>query len=437
MLCVRRSADSGFALISVLLALALLTTVGVALNTVGIIELRTSLNHRASTRAVLLADAGATHALALMRGPLSSHSYTELLLGADGISNTEDDGVLAGFGLSDSDVLPDTGVVLGQGRYFATVVNDDGDPSGDPKTDNNFRLRVMCRGETRDGGVADVAIALDALAFPALAVNGDLSLPGNPTLLGPCAGAHANGVLRVNGNPLIDGEVTAVDTVMLSGTISDAGGGVVIPQSRARPIEIPQYDPLDYCGSADYVLRDGWVITVGPQRDSAFAGNQPVMGWRWRDVENTYDLAGNQGQPGIVCAFGNVSISGNPGSEANPLLITILATGSVDVNGNPKIEAAHDDDILIIASGDVNINGNPSGFTRSYTGLIYAGSQCDVNGNPTIQGYMLCGDAPNPPGALELAAANRVNGNPTFTYDCTGGVRRRTRMTSWWETRGQ
>ena len=420
MLCVRRSADSGFAVVSVLLALALLTTVGVALNSVGIIELRTSFNHRASTRAVLLADAGATHALALMRGPLSSHSYTDLLLGADSIPNTEDDGVLAGFGLSDADVLPDTGVVFGRGRYFATVVNDDADPSGDPKTDNNFRLRVICRGETRDGGVADVAIALDALAFPALAVNGDLSLPGNPTLLGPCAGAHANGVLRVNGNPLIDGEVTAVDTVMLSGTITDAGGAVVVPVSGASPIEIPQYDPLDYCGSADYVLRDGWVITVGPPRDSAFADNQPVMGWRWTGVDNTYDLAGNQGQAGIVCAFGNVSISGNPGSE-----------------GNPKIEAAHDDDILIIASGDVNINGNPSGFTRSYTGLIYAGSQCDVNGNPMIQGYMLCGDAPNPPGALELAAANRVNGNPTFTYDCTGGVRRRTRMTSWWETRGQ
>ena len=431
-----RSQDSGFALVSTLLALALLTTVGVSLLALGTVEVKSSANHRSATRALLLADAGATHAAALMRGLLSVHEYTDILVGDDGVAGTADDGVLDGFGLYAVDALPDTGVVLGQGRYFVQVVNDAADPSGDPKLDSNSRLVVQCRGEADDGGVADVAIAIAFVSFPAIVSNGNLNLPGNPHVLGPCAGLYVNGALQVSGTPTVDGEVMVSGSVTGGGTIIDAGGQPVTPETGVEPLELPQYNPLDYCDEADYVLRDGWVITVGPPRDSAFAGSDPVLGWDWDPGNTRYILSGNSGVPGTVCVYGNVNISGNPGEDGNPLLITILATGSVEISGNPRIKADHSENILIMASGDLKISGNPLGITDNYAGVVYGGAQCMVNGNPSIEGQLLCYDGPDPAGALNLVDEVMINGNPTFTYDCSGQGNRAV-VTSWWESRAQ
>ncbi len=106
-----RSNESGMALLTVLLAMGLLTALGAALTAVGIVEFRAAKNHRSASRALLLADAGATHALALMRGPLAGYSYTDVLVGADGVEDTEDDGVFTGFALAGDDALPDTGIL--------------------------------------------------------------------------------------------------------------------------------------------------------------------------------------------------------------------------------------------------------------------------------------------------------------------------------------
>ncbi len=138
-----RSDKSGFALITVLLAMALLTGIGAGLTAVGVVEFRTSVNHRSATQALLLADAGAIHAQALLRGALGEYTYTDVLLGPDGAPNTADDGVMMGFGLAVSDELPDTGILLTGGRYFVTVENDAVDPSGDPFTDSNERIHAV------------------------------------------------------------------------------------------------------------------------------------------------------------------------------------------------------------------------------------------------------------------------------------------------------
>ncbi len=427
--------QSGFAMVTVLVALALVTTIGVALTGMGVVQYRTSVNHRSATRAVLMADAGATHVLALMRGPLAGLEYSQILAGDDGIWDTADDGILTGFGLSAYDEVPDTGMAVAYGRYSVRIVNDPGDPSGDPAVDSNNQMIAICSGQTLDGGVAEIRALLDASAFPAIATNGDLDLPGNPDILGPCAGVHANGSLTVSGNPTVDGDVTATGDVLGSGTITDPDGYEVIPRSDEPPIEVTEYDPMDYCGAADYVLRDGWIITVGPPRDSALAGSGPAaLGWDWDPGDNEYQLGGNDAEPGTICAYGNVKISGNPGEKGSPAVMTILAQGSVQVSGNPRLRAAHADDILIMATGDVVISGNPYASGDNYSGMIYAGSQCMLNGNPKLDGNLLCYDAPGPSGALDLIDENKVNGNPTITYDCTG-IRKRTSIAAWWETR--
>ncbi len=429
------SSQSGIALLTVLLAMALLMAIGAALTAIGIVEFRTSLNHRSATRALLLADAGANHALALMRGQLSVYTYNDVLHGDDGIPGTADDGIMAGFGLSDLDAVHDTGVILGAGRYYVTLVNDAADPSSDPQSDSNDRVVAVCRGETLDGGVAEVRAMLAAPTFPAIVSNGDLLLPGNPDILGPCAGVHANGVLTINGSPVVDGEVTSSETVVLSGTVRNLLGEVVVPRYEP-PVEVPDHDPEDFCDEADHILRDGWVISVGPPRVEVEAKGSGVKGWKWQSTSNTYSLAGAKAEDGTYCVYGNVEVTGNAGSASDPLTITILATGSVKVTGNPVLEAHHPDGVLIVAEGDVEFGGTAAGATPAYSGLIYAGSQCQMHGTPGVGGHILCYDAPDPAGASNIVSQNKFNGDPTVTYDCTG-VRRRTLIASWWESRAR
>jgi hypothetical protein len=431
----RLSSESGIALLAVLLAMTLLTAIGVAISAVGIVELRSSINHRSATRALLLADAGATHAQALLRGPLAARTYSEVLLGDDGVGNTPDDGVYMGFGLPVTEQIPDTGVMLEDGRYFVTMVNDAADPSGSPYRDTNWRFVAVCQGTTLDGGEAEVRVLMAAPNYPAVATRGDLYLLGNAGVLGPCAGVHANQVLDVDGHPTVDGPVTASDTVLLNGTIYDGSGRAVDPDYQP-PIDIPDYDPMEFCDDADYVLRDGLLITRGPPETSVSINGSNQLGWEWDASAGSYSLNAKDAVEGTVCAVGDIRVTGNLGAAGDPFDISLIATGSIQLSGTPVIEADHPDGILLLAGGDVQIGGNASGTTPHLRGTIYAGSQCRSNGNPIIDGHLLCYDGADPPGATNLTSENKINGNPTITYDCTG-VRRLTMIAAWWETRAQ
>ncbi len=79
-----RHDDRGIALFAVLLGLGLLTTVAAAVLAVGVIEYRTSRDYLAATQARLVADAGVSHAIAVVGGPLATRDFDEILVGADG-----------------------------------------------------------------------------------------------------------------------------------------------------------------------------------------------------------------------------------------------------------------------------------------------------------------------------------------------------------------
>jgi len=427
--------ESGIALIAVILALVLLSAIGAGLAAVGSVEYRAAANHRSATQALLLADAGTAHVLALLRGPLEEREFGELIVGEDGITNTEDDGILSLTGLADDMALPLEGVRLDRGQYFVRLANDPEDPSGSPYIDSNHRLVAMSRGETDDGGVAEIGVVIVAASYPAIATDGDLRVPGNPEVLGQCAGVHSNRKLRINGTPIVDGQVSASDTVMLSGTVRDAEGDVVEPGYQS-PMEIPPLDPLHYCDEADYLLVDGYVVSAGPPRDSVTAGGPAAAGWGWKAGNNTYTLDAKAAEPGTVCALGNVEVKGNLGNGGNPLSITIAATGSVELGGTPVIRSDHSENVLIVSGGDVQIGGNASGATANYSGTIYAHSQCRVNGNPLVDGQILCHDAPDQPGNNDIVDGNKINGNAHFRYDCSG-LRRKAQIDAWWEVRAR
>jgi hypothetical protein len=426
-----RSNESGIALLTVLLAMGLLTALGAALTAVGVVEFRAAKNHHSASSALLLADAGATHALALMRGPLSGYSYTDVLVGADGVGGTEDDGIFTGFSLTGDDALPDTGIVLGDGRYYVRIVNDDQDPSGDPYEDDNNRFVALCRGEMPDGGVAEVRVMLAAPDFPAIATNGTLYLPGNPGVVGECGGVHANRIMSVSGHPTVAGDVTYFEDAVVSGTIYGTSGEEKEPKPGPW-VDIPEYDPSDFCSDADFILADGKLTTAEPEQTYTLG---KVFGWQYDASTGTYQLNARDAVAGKVCAYGNVKVTGNLGEPGNPLEISILATGSIQVGGTPIIEPANSNDILLMAGGDVLIGGTTTA-SRSpyYHGLIYAGSQCQVGGTPYVDGHILCYDDPDPAGAVDLFDDNKINGTPTVSYDCSGELRR-TLIASWWESR--
>jgi hypothetical protein len=432
----RVQGESGIALIAVILGLVLLSVIGAGLAAVGTVEYRAAVNHRSATQALMLADAGAAHALALLRGPLEDRDYTELLVGPDGVANTADDGVLAGqLELADSIALVPDGIRLDRGLYYVRLANDPEDPSGSPYRDSNHRLVAECRGETDDQGTADLRVVIASHTYPAIATNGDLHVPGSVEVVGDCAGVHANRELRIGGSPVVDGRVSASDTVLLTGTVHDAEGNVVEPGYQA-PIEIPPLDPFQFCDEADYLLAGGNVMSVGAsgENTSVPAGGPGALGWKWDAGKETYSLDAKAAVPGTVCVSGNVEVNGNLGDPGSPLSITIAATGSVKLGGTPVVRADHSENVLIVSGGDVQIAGNASGATTNYQGTIYAHGQCQVNGNPLIDGQILCYDAPDRPGNLDIVDGNKINGTARFRYDCSG-LRRKAQIDAWWEVR--
>jgi len=238
---------------------------------------------------------------------------------------------------------------------------------------------------------------------------------------------HANGNISGAGGPIVATQATATGTA--SGTFK-LPDNTPAPKLGGQPeIGIPDLNPIDYCPGAEYrLLATGNVQTVatGVQVPAAAAG------WTYNAGTLTWGLAGGGTAPGTYCATGNVAITGNSGSAAVPLRISILATGSISVAGTPYLVADHDDGILLLAAGDVSLAGNPAAGATSYQGMVYAGAQCVAAGNATMFGQLLCGNGSQPAGATELAAAHTVGGNFKITFDCSANVFNQRRVLYWY-----
>ncbi|HSR43088.1 MAG TPA: hypothetical protein VLL48_12965, partial [Longimicrobiales bacterium] len=196
-----RSARAGFALPLALLGLIVVTVLVNGIWSTARVNGMAARNREDATQALSLAESGLDHALSLLRGPLSDTTVSRLLLGADGLEGTDDDGLLVGYELPEADVIADTGVVLGRGRYHVSMVDDPADGDGDPLADSNLRLLVRCTGRTRSGAASTVHAVVGKRTLPAVASEGDLRINGNPEILGPCGGAHSNASIESIGRP--------------------------------------------------------------------------------------------------------------------------------------------------------------------------------------------------------------------------------------------
>ena len=390
-------------------------------------ERRVTTAREEAARAILLAEAAATHAEAVVGGPLSAVSIDDLLRGADLIVSTSDDGILVGHGLAATDAIADTGRVLVGGRYFVTLVDDPADGDGDPLTDSNGRVVARCIGTSDGGGSATLDVVIGSSASPAILVNGDLSISGTTRTDGACGGVHANEDLSVGGTLEVQATASASGSVSGSSNVTDLSGTTVGAPGSQPTIEVPDYSYASLCAAADFILRsDGFLeeVATGSLFD---ARSVPQNGWKHSSSSPViWDLSGNWVFPGTYCVEGSAKMSGNPGeASATPVSLSVIATGSIEVSGNPQLEPSHPDGYLLVAMGDLSISGNPSGFPRNYQGILYGKSQCKVSGNPSIEGQLLCRDEPNPAGSVDYAALNEVSGDPTFTFDCGANANRR------------
>lgn len=433
----RLRSSAGVALPAAIGALTALAVLLAGLLVIVDLNAKTGTNRRSAVRAVQVAEAGASHALSLMRGSLAGTSYTNLLRGSDGAAGGADDGLLTGYGLAASDQIPDTGRVTSQGRYFVSIVDDPADPVGAAATDGNNRVLITCQGTTADGGSADVRVVVGSTPFPGIVTDGTLTISGNPKIYGACGSVHANDDVIVSGTPNVAVGVTASDTVKVSGTIRDSAGVKLKPLSNQPPIEIPSLKSTDFCEDADYILHsNGNFETVGPPNVIQNASGSEVQGWKRASSSPVmWDVSGEKMAAGTYCIDGNVKISGNPtGPSGTALPVSLLATGSVEFSGNPTITPDHPDGISVISGGDVVIAGNPS--ATGISGLFYSRSQCMINGNPTLYGQIICDNESNASGTVNLVSENKINGDPMITYGCGGMFGGTRRVLSWFQQLG-
>ena len=251
----------------------------------------------------------------------------------------------------------------------------------------------------------------------ALVFGGDVDLSGNPTIKGECPDIHSNGDLDVSGTSTVSGNVSSSGTVLVGGTLQDTLGSSVTATSGAPEKPIPDLDPNDYCGEADYIFN-GMFGTEVATTTTRNLSTGTWWGWKWSG--GTYTTDNDNVQPGVYCVNNDVEIGHQLGSPGAPLAITILTTMSVTIPGDPYIVPAHPDSLLIVAGGDVKLNGSPASGDHNFEGLVYAGSQCEISGTPVMYGQLICRDAPNPFGSEDWVSENKISGDLTLTYNCGG-----------------
>jgi hypothetical protein len=429
----RRRPRRGLAIPAALFAMVIIAALTTAIFLLSDIQTRAVRNRESSARAFMLAEEGLTHALTVVRDTLRNRPYTRLLIGSDGVVATADDGLIIGYGMSAGLQIPAAGRVTANGTYTATMVDDPADGDANAFEDQNGRILVRCTAVTTDGAQATVHAVVGGLPLPGVSSDGDMIIAGSPRVTGPCGSVHANDDAFISGNPIVSGRITASDSSQGSGTVWDESGNALPRLANQPKLEIPDLDPADYCGRADYVLRsDGMVVKKGPPDLVFNATSVPQFGWKRSSTSPlVWDLVGDLAVNGTVCAEGNVKIGGNSGTDILPLKMSVIATGSIEISGNPFMQPSSPDSIMFLAGGDLSISGNPGVFNDNFDGLIYAESQCKISGNPNLEGQLVCQDNPNPAGAIQYASQNEISGNPRIRYSCNGKINGRRRIMEW------
>lgn len=355
------------------MGLSLISVLAIGIHSMSSLQNTSMKNRESATRALLLAEAGAAHAQAMIRDTLRMHDYSRLFRGSDNLAGTADDGVLAGYGMSSTLAIPKAGKPAAGGIYIVEIIDDPADPIANPLVDGNARAMLRCTGITSDSARASIDVIVGSMMVPGIATDQDLEISSSAKINGACGGIHANGNLFGGGHPTVATSASATGTVSVD---------VTPKQSAATPVQIPDLVPTDFCAGADYNITGNFVLT-------------------------------GTTSPGTYCINGNVSSNGDFGSLTNMKAITIIATGAIKISHKVFIKADHPDGITLLGGGDLDYQAD--GGTE---GLVYAGGHCYISAKPTFNGQLICKSKPDPAGAIDYTDKNLISGDVTINFGC-------------------
>ncbi len=438
---VETRSEKGVALIIVLLLMAVLSglATGFAMN--GNVESTMAVNEVYYAGARAAAEAGMNRAIEAIRVDNS----TDLLSGADAAvdavnaaAEVNTDNGSVGFMLTGAS--PYGLDANNQYRYTIQILDDD-DPAlyggvaltapqllamaedGIAVTDANDTLILRVTGLGPSNTVVQLARVLTSAASPAspattsnpaIIVDGDLDISGNPTIDGDYGSVHSNGDLDINGgstyisqNATASGDFEANDGWEAGDCPADCGtmGG------NMPSINVPTVNAEDYLGLATHLLKtDGTVILV--------ATGLPVANTGWElSGGDTWQISGNSAAAGTFYVEGNFNakVSGNPGSSKSPVPLSIISTGSIEVSGNPYLTPQNASNLQFITNGDLKMNGNLDADPLSAVeGQSLVRAQLMISGNPDIRGQII---VKNGVGTTNIVDNCTISGNPTITYN--------------------
>ena len=356
----------GAALVTVLM---ILSALGTAMTTSGQTELMVARNAVSAAQSHAAAESGLNHAVELAIPNLQqflpngfanvSAAMTGLLVGPDGLTGTAatdaDNGSLEVLGIPRPPAVLALGAANGV-TYEARMFDDD-DPAragttltaadiarigedNDPTTDANSTLVIQAIGYALDNPTVtlEATMANAAVNLPAVAVGGDLTVTGNPTITGTQGGIHANDDLDISGNPDIAQDATATDGYSESGLPSIGG----LSGGGYASLTIPPVAAIDYKPNADFILNSTGQMTdqVGTVICDASGDNNACVtaGYDWVfGGAAGWSAPGSGETAGTYYVEGDANISGNHGSAADPWAISVIAEGSIQISGNSDI----------------------------------------------------------------------------------------------------
>ena len=443
----RLESARGAALVTVLMMLMILSALGTAMTTSGQTEMMVARNAVSAAQSHAAAESGLNHAVELTIPNLQqftangfanvSAAITALLVGPDGLSGTAatdaDNGSFEVLGIPRPPAVLALGAANGV-TYEARIFDDDDPARGtaltaadvarigednDPTTDANSTVVIQAIGYALDNTMVtlEATMANAAVNLPAIAVGGELTISGNPTITGTQGGVHANDDLDISGNPDIAQNATATGDFDVSGSPSIGG----ISGGGHASLPIPPVAAIDHKVHADFILNATGQMTdqLGNVICDASADNSACQtagyDWEYKGVDG-WAAPANGETAGTYYVEGDANISGNHGSAADPWAVTIIAEGSIEIGGNSDI-TPDTPELLFVTDGDLKISGALD-TDLTVEGAILVHEQIQLSGNPTLSGQIIVEDADN---ASDLVTENTISGNATISYNGTLG----------------
>lgn len=396
--CVKDKNQRGAALVISIFAILLVTIIGFALISTGILSQNISTNAREQTEAYYISEAGLTHGLNLLKNA-SPTEFTAILQAGDGTANTGDELSTRPSSLTP---IPSAGITIGKGHYVVYVSDDPADTDGNPNADSNQRLVITSIGYGQNGATVttEAIVSNGDSGRIGILADGDIINTNNVFVRGPGGTIHANGSFQTSSNVCVDNfishsssssmnlsKITSGTTCSTSATV---GSNVYYTKPKLTPeiYDIPKLQSI-FRPQADYIFKaDGNIYPKGSSfamtaAEKTAAG---LNGWSWNSGAKLWSYSsGTVISTGIYYMEGSSIKISNGGNNASPPQITLITEGSIEITNAPAFQPKLPGYALLAGndikiSSKIGVSGNP--------GLVYAYGHMEITNQSTFYGWL-------------------------------------------------